>query len=353
MAEGGVLGEFYAILGFKADTMKLKEFVSAIGDLDMRTVAAALGLGVLYDATYKIMNIADQTAMSMFEFSQVTGMSGEKMEQLSSITKQFGGGAKDAQSSLKGIQSALTDMQLSGGGMASVLTHIDVFNDTPFEAMSKAFEFFKDPGFNDGIKIRIARMLGLSESMIVVAKNTKSFSEAIKDQTHLSGPSEQALVRQSMAVNKLNSDWSVFISEVGGKLAPTLERVATTFDNIVIFADKHPEITSALSALVQGLLAIGSAIATIKIAEFLFSMLTGLGELRITIAIIVAGLTLIAANWGWIQEQHDKEVRLIFVCGTSAKASEFGDALLRQLASGALNITVMGKPTSIEDGNHD
>lgn len=49
-------------------------------------------------------------------------------------------------------------------------------------------------------------------------------------------------------------------------------------------------------------------------------------------------------------EQFGREVRLIFVAGTQAKSDALVNELLRQLKSGALTMTLMGKPTSIEEG---
>lgn len=48
-------------------------------------------------------------------------------------------------------------------------------------------------------------------------------------------------------------------------------------------------------------------------------------------------------------EQFGKEVHLIFVAGTRQQSDGMCDELLRQLKSGALNITLMGKPTSIQE----
>lgn len=42
-----------------------------------------------------------------------------------------------------------------------------------------------------------------------------------------------------------------------------------------------------------------------------------------------------------------KEVRLIFVASDTATAYDLADYLFGQLKSGAVNITMMGRPTSI------
>ena len=43
------------------------------------------------------------------------------------------------------------------------------------------------------------------------------------------------------------------------------------------------------------------------------------------------------------------EVRLIFVCEDGRGANAVGDSILSQLKQGAINITLMGKPTSVTE----
>jgi hypothetical protein len=48
-------------------------------------------------------------------------------------------------------------------------------------------------------------------------------------------------------------------------------------------------------------------------------------------------------------EVWGNEVRLIFVCKSEDAAEDVAESILRQLAQGAVNITMMGKPTSITE----
>ena len=48
-------------------------------------------------------------------------------------------------------------------------------------------------------------------------------------------------------------------------------------------------------------------------------------------------------------EQQGREVRLIFVAATFEKAGDMADHLLSQLKAGALNVTLMGRPTGVEE----
>ena len=48
-------------------------------------------------------------------------------------------------------------------------------------------------------------------------------------------------------------------------------------------------------------------------------------------------------------EQNGREVRLIIVCGSRAGADVLCTDILNQLKAGALNLTLMGKPSSVEE----
>lgn len=48
-------------------------------------------------------------------------------------------------------------------------------------------------------------------------------------------------------------------------------------------------------------------------------------------------------------EVNGREVRLIFVASTEAKANDLAENMLRELANGSITLTMMGKPTSIEE----
>ena len=47
------------------------------------------------------------------------------------------------------------------------------------------------------------------------------------------------------------------------------------------------------------------------------------------------------------------EVRLIFVCKSVDAAEDVAESILRQLAQGVVNITMMGKPTSVVEEDLD
>ena len=48
-------------------------------------------------------------------------------------------------------------------------------------------------------------------------------------------------------------------------------------------------------------------------------------------------------------EQYGREVHLIFVASSPAKADALVENILGQLKAGAINITMMGQPTSVTE----
>lgn len=48
-------------------------------------------------------------------------------------------------------------------------------------------------------------------------------------------------------------------------------------------------------------------------------------------------------------EQYGREVHLIFVADNQAKSDALINSLLEQFKGGALNLTLMGKPTSVTE----
>ncbi len=57
------IGELVFELGFKADTVKINDFIGMVGKLNLSSVLASFGVKELYDGLNKIMGIADETAI--------------------------------------------------------------------------------------------------------------------------------------------------------------------------------------------------------------------------------------------------------------------------------------------------
>jgi hypothetical protein len=225
------VGELFITLGFKADTMKLKDFMNAVGELNMRSVMSAVGLGTLYEATAKIMGIADQAGMSVWNFAETTGISGKSMTQFAYYAEQMGSSVEDAQASLKNLQMAMFNVSIGRGNMEPfILTGIDPTKvKDQFEVLQKIGEFLRGPA-SDAVKRMVVAEFGLSESMIPVLKNTQSLNQALKGMGYIYD-TEIKKVREFHQANKELGQSLQQLAMFGAKLlTPTvnaLQKIAS------------------------------------------------------------------------------------------------------------------------------
>jgi hypothetical protein len=234
------IGELFIELGFKADTMKLKDFMKAVGELNMSSIASALGLGVLYDATNKIMNIADGAAMSIWGFSQTTGIGTKEAQQFSAVVEQLGGSAEDAKGSLKNLQTAMFNVKWGQGNIAPFQAmQIDPRKGV-FEALAKIQEFVKSPKYTDEFKRMMIEAIGLSDSLIPVLKNTKDITEAMKAQEISAEKQIETMVQFHQVNKKLGQELGLIWMDLATIIEPVIEMIEKVltlilrlFDNIL------------------------------------------------------------------------------------------------------------------------
>ena len=110
------IGELFVELGFHADTMKLKEFTSALGELSMSSVMSVLGLGTLYESVKKIMGIADETALSINRFGATTGQNVQEFQRWDKWAQQMGAQAGTVSSSINTLEDSITKLMVTGEG---------------------------------------------------------------------------------------------------------------------------------------------------------------------------------------------------------------------------------------------
>lgn len=102
------IGELIVELGFKSDTTKLSDFIKSVGNLNMSSVMASLGVGGLYEAARKFVDMAAERAVDMKTFENVTGQSAQKVKAWASVAEQAGVSAGSFESAIKNLQSSIT-----------------------------------------------------------------------------------------------------------------------------------------------------------------------------------------------------------------------------------------------------
>jgi len=295
------LGEIFTELGFKSkDDTKLQDFIKSIGDLSLKSVASVFGVTKLYEGLYKIMEIADQTALGMYLFSSQTGMSAQKMQQWSNLAGQMGVSAEDVISSVKRLQDGVARMRLTGeGAQGWMLLGIDPTTaKDSFELLSRVREAIKSlsPEYQ-----RLAlQQVGLSESMLSMMKVSDDMWASSGKLIKNTDEQTEALMRNHGAWAKLKAEWRILLADLGTALAPFLEVIARVLDWIVASVHKSKvvrftleTIIGAVGVLIDALMALIAVISVLAIAGWI----SGLSEIALVIGAIAAGLALIAQNW--------------------------------------------------------
>jgi hypothetical protein len=160
------IGELVVELGFKSDNKTLRTFIHDLGDLNLASVFAAAGLGVIYESLKNIMETADKLATPFNNLQGITGVSAKQFEQWDNAAQQFGVSAGATSNAIAGIQSSIFELMRTGSGpgqMVGMLLGIDPrgFATKPEELLRKELEYLKQ--FDPATRRFYAQMLGIND----------------------------------------------------------------------------------------------------------------------------------------------------------------------------------------------
>ena len=207
-------------LGFSADTIKLKDFVKSIGDLNTRSVAAAFGMAGLYDMTAKILDVADKNALSLNNFAGMTGQSTQQLQKWDTAAQEAGISAGVFAQSVDRLVTAKAQMLKTGTGLNAGMWSIIGVNPMQVDSIKTIFEVLKsiDKMYHGDVGTQrwALRNLGLDESLVLmVGKSYKEIQENIAN-------SNKDLARMKeyhAAITELSRQWDISMTTLGGHIS--------------------------------------------------------------------------------------------------------------------------------------
>ena len=225
------IAELFILLGFKADTMKLKEFVSAVGSLNMSSVMSAVGLGVLYEGISKIMGIADSAGMGIWNFSQVTGIASKEVQQFSNYSEEMGATADEAKNSLANLQMSMAKVKLGEGNIRPFyMMGVDLNEKDIFKTMIQIQNFLKNSPMDATLKRMIVAEAGVAQGLIPVLENTKDLTAEMVKQGYINDQ-EIEKTREFHKVNReLGADMIILWTQIGAVLTPFVDGLTKISD---------------------------------------------------------------------------------------------------------------------------
>ncbi len=112
------LGEFFVQLGVSADTLKVKDFASAIGEIPVEAASAILAVAGITLKLKEMIGEAFDAATAMEEFQTATGLSAQEMGRWQIVAQQANVSAEAITSSVQGLSRQLAEIRLGRGNIA-------------------------------------------------------------------------------------------------------------------------------------------------------------------------------------------------------------------------------------------
>lgn len=108
------IGELVFKVMFQADTMKLKDFSKAVGELNMSSIVSAGNLGLLYEGAKSLINLTDNVALGINKFGRETGQSREEIQKWDKMAEQMGVTTGSVEGSITSLVDGLYRMKRFG-----------------------------------------------------------------------------------------------------------------------------------------------------------------------------------------------------------------------------------------------
>lgn len=279
------IGELFFDLGFKSDTTKLKDFVRNVGDLNMSSVLAAFGLDRVYESIKHIMEVGDKTALSINNFSKVTGQSADEFQKWSKFATQMGMDAGVIASDVAGLQDSITRMSVTGeGSNAWNLIGVDPRGiPDMFTIIEKIRVKIKDLPVNQ--QRFYLENLGLSTELLKIIDTTDNEWESIVTQMTNASDQLQKMREWHKQINKLSGDWATVLTDLAAIFAPLLEFIVEAAEGFV-------KILHWLTPILEIVVKIGAAVL------YIVALFNPLYRVATVIATILTGIGLISDRWG-------------------------------------------------------
>lgn len=141
------IADLYAEVGFKFDTLKLKDMVRSIGNLNLASVLGTTSLAGLGKVLKDITEQTAETSKTLLTLSKTTGLDTDYIQKFSTFSEMMGASKEEAQGFLSTLsQIKFRIAQGLGGEQPFVIAGINPFG-TMEETIAKINERLKDDTF--------------------------------------------------------------------------------------------------------------------------------------------------------------------------------------------------------------
>lgn len=243
------IGELLFELGFKSDTMKLRDFGKAVSELNMSSILSAGSLGAVFEGAKALIGIADDMALGINKFGRETGQSVVEVQKWTKMAEQMGVSAGVVTGAVQTLQDNLFRMKFTGEGsnIWNMLGLDPTHTKNMFEVLTMLRERLK--GANTETQRFFLQQLGLSTELLNMFKLT---DEQWKDIAKQQGLSTEQLKRMDEYHRKsieATQNLKQAFADLGTSIAP----ISTALSNWATMILKAVENSNIWKKSIEGI----------------------------------------------------------------------------------------------------
>lgn len=253
------IGELIVTLGFKADTVKLKDFAKEIGQLP---VDVALGLAAMVGLEYELAQVTRQAleaAASFQNFTAQTGLSAQELQKWQIVAVQANVSAEAVASSVTNLQRQLAEISLGRGNVSPYqLLGIDPHQD--------AFGVLKQlrgaiQGLNPAMATNLISQMGIDPSMIhVLQLSNAEFTKLAQTVKGMSSDQEGSFLRAKQTIEKFGLQLKYLGFDVVAHLIDGLSMLGSWFQRLQLWT---PGLVAAFEAILVAIQPVVGAVTAL------------------------------------------------------------------------------------------
>lgn len=231
------IGELVFNLGFKADTMKLKDFGRAVADLNVSSILSAGSFGALIETAKKFIDIAQGMGEGINKFTMETDGSSEAIQKWVKVGEKAGVTGGVVEDTIRGIRRSMDELR--GGG----IVHDSAFWTTLGLGPELLME--KDPSKMFGVMMQRLQAMGSDQARLKLERFGKStelldilkqFPNLQEAYNKAQGLSEAQLAKintNMMMTKQLSQDIQLIWADMGTTLLPALDKIILDLDGLL------------------------------------------------------------------------------------------------------------------------
>lgn len=251
------IGELFVQLGFEADTMKLKDFVRSIGDLNMSSIMATGAWGEFANITKTLLEGTAGLAQEMRFFSTETGLSAQRMQSWSQLARQLGVEGDVVAQTLKHLQTSIQQTKLGNvdQGLMQAYSLLNIYGKAGVDISQDYFTQLENIrkgllNINPEMRRTVMQLAGINEQMInFLMMEEKDW--ATRDKQPIIRPGDiERMKEMNMEWVKLTQQMTILGNQFAVEIAPVI--ISTTKALVDLLKDIRSFVNQDLFKKIMG-----------------------------------------------------------------------------------------------------